>query len=209
MSDPSLNRRMTVRLGSGVAFAQIGICGFDGTIELESLRLYGLPGEAPALLCGTPTLPVGTREFQAEVSWTCRRWRPASPACSTWPSSTQFIELDATAWTTNTVRMMAGNISAATFDLAVATLSVGVARRQVPRPRLEHAIDDPKKGVRWHQTLFTCQLPRKAQHHLAAVVIEMAQGPQQLVALIRAGLTARYWLLTERLDCLKHNRLLY
>jgi len=83
MSDPSLNRRMTVRLGSGVAFAQIGICGFDGTIELESLRLYGLPGEAPALLGGTPTLPVGTREFPAEVSWTCRRWRQASPACST------------------------------------------------------------------------------------------------------------------------------
>ena len=69
MADSSLNRRMTVRLGPGVAFAHIGICGFDGTIELEALRLYGLPEHAPALLCGTLALPVGTREFQAEVTW--------------------------------------------------------------------------------------------------------------------------------------------
>jgi len=55
MADASLNKRMTVRLGPGVAFAQIGIVGFDGQIELEALRLYGLP--------------VGQREFVAEVSW--------------------------------------------------------------------------------------------------------------------------------------------
>jgi hypothetical protein len=42
MQDSSLNRRQTVRLGAGVAFAQIGIIGFDGQIELEALRLYGL-----------------------------------------------------------------------------------------------------------------------------------------------------------------------
>ena len=53
MADASLNRRMTVRLGDAVAFAQIGIVGLDGQIELEALRLYGLPEAAPALLCGT------------------------------------------------------------------------------------------------------------------------------------------------------------
>jgi len=38
-------------------------------------------------------------------------------------SSTRFIELDATAWTTNTVRLMAGNTSpGATLDLPAATL---------------------------------------------------------------------------------------
>ncbi len=63
MADASLNRRMTVRLEPGVAFAQIGVVGFDGPIELEALRLYELPEAAPALLCGTPTLPVGRREF--------------------------------------------------------------------------------------------------------------------------------------------------
>jgi hypothetical protein len=63
MTDSSLNRRMTVRLGDAVAFAQMGIVGLDGQIELEALRLYGLPEAAPALLCGTPTLPVGQREF--------------------------------------------------------------------------------------------------------------------------------------------------
>ena len=68
MADASLNRRMTVRLGDAVAFAQIGIVGLDGQIELEALRLYGLPEAAPALLCGTPTLPVGQREFAAETT---------------------------------------------------------------------------------------------------------------------------------------------
>jgi hypothetical protein len=53
MADASVNRRMTVRLAEAVAYAQIGIVGFDGQIELEALRLYGLPEAAPALLCGT------------------------------------------------------------------------------------------------------------------------------------------------------------
>jgi hypothetical protein len=48
-------------------------------------------------------------------------------------SSTRFIELDATAWTTSTVRVIARNIApSATFDLAAATLSVAVAKRRVP-----------------------------------------------------------------------------
>src|SRR3712207_4511331 len=56
MADASLNRRMTVLLGDAVAFAQIGIVGLDGQIELEALRLYGLPQAAPALLCALVTL---------------------------------------------------------------------------------------------------------------------------------------------------------
>ncbi|MEO3471980.1 hypothetical protein AAFN86_08955 [Roseomonas sp. CAU 1739] len=39
MADALLNKRMTVRPGAEVAFAQIGIVGFDGQIELEALRL--------------------------------------------------------------------------------------------------------------------------------------------------------------------------
>jgi hypothetical protein len=80
MADASLNRRMTVRLGYAVAFAQIGVVGLDGQIELEALRLYGLPEAAPALLCGTPTLPVGQREFavagnEASMLWEGPPWR--------------------------------------------------------------------------------------------------------------------------------------
>src|SRR3954470_8309875 len=67
MADASLNRRMTVRLADGVAFAQIGIVGLDGQIELEALRLPARPGAAPALLCGAPPLPVGRREFAVET----------------------------------------------------------------------------------------------------------------------------------------------
>ena len=45
---------MTARLGDGAAYAQIGIVGLDGQIELEALRLSGMPEHAPALFCDTP-----------------------------------------------------------------------------------------------------------------------------------------------------------
>ena len=47
-------------------------------------------------------------------------------------SSTRFIELDVAAWSNNTVRVMARNISPATFDLGAATLSVQVRKRLIP-----------------------------------------------------------------------------
>jgi hypothetical protein len=65
----SHNRRQTIRVGPQAAYAQVGIVGFDGPIDVQALRLYGLPEDAPALLCGTPALPMGRREFAAEVSW--------------------------------------------------------------------------------------------------------------------------------------------
>jgi len=56
MADASLNRRQTIRVGAGVAFAQVGIVGFDGQIELEALRLFGLPEAAPAVLYACPSV---------------------------------------------------------------------------------------------------------------------------------------------------------
>ena len=53
-----------------MAYAQVEVIGFDGPIDLQSLRLYGLPEAAPAVLNGTPLLPQsGQREFAGEVSW--------------------------------------------------------------------------------------------------------------------------------------------
>ena len=84
MADASLNRRMTVRLGDAVAFAQIGIVGLDGQIELEALRLYGLPEAAPALLCGTPDAASrAARVRGGGPRSTCRRWPPAPCTSST------------------------------------------------------------------------------------------------------------------------------
>ena len=40
-------------------YRKVGIC------QVHALRLCGLPEAAPALLCGTPTLPVGQPEFAA------------------------------------------------------------------------------------------------------------------------------------------------
>jgi hypothetical protein len=35
---------------------RVGVIGFDGPIDLQSLRLYGLPEAAPAVLNDTPLL---------------------------------------------------------------------------------------------------------------------------------------------------------
>jgi hypothetical protein len=122
---------MTIRLGDAVAF----------------LRLYGLPEAAPALLCGTPILPVGMREFVAEtaldlpslaagavhlVDVTVSVARQGDRAEAPLASSTRFIELDAFTWSNNTVRVMARNVSGAAFDLGAATLSVAVTKRRIP-----------------------------------------------------------------------------
>ena len=87
------------------------------------------------------------REFAAEVSWdpssltpgaaslldvTVARARQGDLAHAALASSTRFIELDAAAWSNNTVRVMARNISPATFDLGAATLAVQVTKRRVP-----------------------------------------------------------------------------
>lgn len=69
MADASLNRRQTIRVGAGVAFAQVGIVGFDGQIELEALRLFGLPEAAPAVLYACPAVPIGTRSLALETTW--------------------------------------------------------------------------------------------------------------------------------------------
>jgi hypothetical protein len=69
MADASLNRRMTVRLGDAAAFAQFGIVGFDGQVELEALRLFGLPEAAPArLLPARPPAPHHRRRRAPQIS---------------------------------------------------------------------------------------------------------------------------------------------
>jgi len=69
MADASLNQRQTIRVGAGAAFALVGIVGFDGQIELEALRLFGLPEAATAVLYACPSVSIETREFQTEVRW--------------------------------------------------------------------------------------------------------------------------------------------
>ena len=100
----------------------------------------------PPLLTGA-LFGSGRREFAAEVSWDLPSLAPAATALldvtvngaragdlatASLVSSTKFIELDAAVWSNNTVRVMARNISAATFDLAAAMLSVGVTTRRLP-----------------------------------------------------------------------------
>lgn len=146
MDDANLNRRQTIRLGPGVAYAQVGMVGLDGAIELEALRLFGLPEHAPALRCGTPALPVGQRKFAAEVTWDLPSLaagamalldvavtgaRVGDLAQASLVSSTRFIELDAAVWSNNTVRVLARNVSNTTIDPAAATPSVQATKRRV------------------------------------------------------------------------------
>jgi len=146
-AEASLIDRQTIRVGSSVSYPQVAVIGFDGPIDLQSLRLYGLPEATSAVLNGTPLLPQsGQREFEAEVSWdlpspapratsltdvTVSAARAGDLAQASLVSSTLFIELDAAVWSNNMVRVMARNISGATFDLAAATLSVAVTKRRV------------------------------------------------------------------------------
>jgi hypothetical protein len=95
-----------------------------------------------------PSPPGRQREFAAEVAWDLPNLAPGATslldvtitgsrqgdlAQASLANSTRFIELDATAWSNNTVRVMARNISpTATFDLPSTTLSVAVTKRRVP-----------------------------------------------------------------------------
>ncbi|MBX6744165.1 MAG: hypothetical protein IRY87_19200 [Acetobacteraceae bacterium] len=51
----------------------------------------------------------------------------ASLATSSW-----FFELGATAWSNNTVRVLARSVSNTTIDLSAATLSVSMVKRRLP-----------------------------------------------------------------------------
>ena len=130
-------------------FVQIGIIGFDGQIELEALRLYGLPEDAPAILYGCPSLPAGTRTLALETSWDlpslaagattnidvtvpgARRGDFADASLDT--SSIAFV-LDCHVWSNNSVRVTARNISGATFDLAAATGAAPNSTGQAAQP---------------------------------------------------------------------------
>jgi hypothetical protein len=148
MDDANFNRRQTIRVGASVAYAQVGVIDFDGLIDLQSLRLYGLPEAAPAALNGTPLLAQsGQREFAADVSWDLPSLAPGATsliditvigarvgdfAHASLATSSRYFELNATAWSNNTVREPARNSSNTTIGLAAAVLLVQVIKRRVP-----------------------------------------------------------------------------
>jgi hypothetical protein len=135
------------RRGKATSRADICIIGFDGQIELEALRLYGLPEDAPAILYGCPSLPAGTRTLAIEISWDLPSLAPGAAAnidvtvpgarrgdfadASLDTSSIAFV-LDCHVWSNNSVRVTARNVSASTVDLAAAPLAVQVTKRRMP-----------------------------------------------------------------------------
>jgi hypothetical protein len=112
MDDANLSRRQTVRVEPGVAYAQAGVVAFDGPIDLQALRLYGLPEAAPAVLNGTPLLsgPL-SGSGGASSRQKCRGDLPSLAAGAT-------ALLDATTLSNNTVRSLTRNVSNTTIDLA-------------------------------------------------------------------------------------------
>jgi hypothetical protein len=56
-----------------------------------------------------------------------RGWGECAP-----PTDPCNTALDAFAWTNNTVRVLARNVSGGAFDLAAATLLVAVIKRRIP-----------------------------------------------------------------------------
>ncbi len=147
MADASLKRRQTIRVGTGVAFAQVGIVGFDGHIELDALRLLGLPEVAPAVLYACPSVPVGTRSLALETTWDLQSLTAGAKAKVDAPvagarrgdfadasldtSSSAFV-LDCHVWSNNSERVTARNVSASRVDLAAAPLWVQEVKRRLP-----------------------------------------------------------------------------
>jgi hypothetical protein len=70
-------------VGAGVAFAQIGVIGFDGQIELEARLLYGPPEDAPAILYGARRCRPGRRCRRRRPAGACRASAPARRPAST------------------------------------------------------------------------------------------------------------------------------
>jgi hypothetical protein len=148
MDDANLNRRQTLRVGPAVAFAQIGIIGFDGTIDLAALRLYGLPEATPAIINGTPTLPLsGQRALAIETTVDLPNLGPGAEhlfdvtvsgarlgdhVAVSLATSSRFVQVAGHVWSNNTVRVVARNVSGFSVDLPAATLSVEVRKRSVP-----------------------------------------------------------------------------
>jgi hypothetical protein len=92
---------------------------------------------APAVLNGTPLLSgSGRQEFAAKVSWDLPSFAAGAPAMldvtvtgarvgdlaqASLATSSRFFELDATAWSYNTARVLARNVSNTTADLGPVT----------------------------------------------------------------------------------------
>jgi hypothetical protein len=76
-----------------------------------------------------PSLAAGaTAQFDVTVTGA----RVGDSAQASLATSSRFFELDATAWSNNSVRMPARNVSNTTIDLGAATLSVPVTKRRIP-----------------------------------------------------------------------------
>jgi hypothetical protein len=84
MADASLNRRMTVRLGDTVAFAQIGTVGLDEQIELEALRLSGCRRRRRRRPCSAARRRSrsGSGSSPRRSPSSCRRFRRVPSTCS-------------------------------------------------------------------------------------------------------------------------------
>ncbi|WP_376095426.1 phage tail fiber protein [Roseomonas sp. CCTCC AB2023176] len=67
--DTNLTRLQVVRVAPEVQTAIIGVARLSEDYEVRAMRLACDPSQAPAVLYGTPEVPVGMRELKAEVAW--------------------------------------------------------------------------------------------------------------------------------------------
>lgn len=123
----------------------MGIVGFVGQIELDGLRLFGLPEGAGRALC----LPLGASGnalhgagddlrllslaagATANIDVTVPRARRSDFADASLDSSS-IAFVDCHEWSNISVSVTARNVSASTVDPAAAALSVQVTKRRAP-----------------------------------------------------------------------------
>jgi len=146
MDEANFNRRQTICAGASVAYAQVVLIGFDGSRASIAAALRAAGGLTRGAERHTATASVGPAGVRGRgvlgsaepgtgatslIDVTVSGARAGDLPEASLVSLTRFIELDAVVWLHNTVRVTARNTSGAKFDLATATLSVGVAERRV------------------------------------------------------------------------------
>lgn len=133
LSDANLSRLQALHLGEGVGYAIIGVYATVVPGTLRALRLFAPPEHAPALITGTPLVPAGSPELQAEMAWDppsiaagataqlnipLPGARPGDHAQAAFSLATSGVLFSAQVGATDAVTVTAWNRTAAPVDLS-------------------------------------------------------------------------------------------
>lgn len=143
VSDTNLSRLQSVRIDPSVSLAIIGVYAAGDPGTLRALRLFTPPEHAPALINGTPLVPAGSPELQAEALWDppsisagataqlnvpLPGARPGDHAQAAFSLATSGVLFSAQVGATDAVTVTAWNRTAEAVDLSGGTVRVRLVK---------------------------------------------------------------------------------